>query len=96
MKTPGFTVLELATDEELLTVVGELVQVDIGETLKVTGQFVTHPTYGSQFKAAHCRAHPARHLWGDFKVPLLRGDQGDWPGPSPAAWWTPLGTRPWR
>ena len=26
----GFTVLELATDEELLTVVGELVQVDIG------------------------------------------------------------------
>ena len=48
----GFTVLELATDEELLTVVGELVQVDIGEALKVTGQFVTHPTYGSQFKAA--------------------------------------------
>ena len=48
----GFTVLELATDEERLTGGGELVQVDIGEALKVTGQFVTHPTYGSQFKAA--------------------------------------------
>ena len=94
MKTPALLVLELATDEELLTVVGNW-------SRWTSGDFkghrpVCHPPHLWQpVQGRHCRAHPARHLWGDFKVPLLRAIKGlAWP--SPAAWWTPLGTRPWR
>ena len=42
----GFTVLELATDQELVTVVGEFADVNVGETLVVTGSYTTHPKYG--------------------------------------------------
>lgn len=48
----GFTVLELNDGEQLLTVVGEIVGVDVGELLKVTGYYTTHATYGTQFKAS--------------------------------------------
>lgn len=47
----GFTVLELATEDELVTVVGEVLDLSVGERLTVSGVFGTHPTYGLQFKA---------------------------------------------
>lgn len=47
----GFTVLELNNGEELIVVVGELFGVNQGEQLKVTGEFVNHPTHGHQLKA---------------------------------------------
>ena len=47
----GFTVLSLAADEELVTVVGEVLDIAEGEEITVTGRFVTHGTYGTQFKA---------------------------------------------
>ncbi len=56
----GFTVLELATSEELVTVVGEFADVNVGETLVVTGAYTTHPKYGLQLKAqAYERLLPA-------------------------------------
>ncbi len=56
----GFTVLELATDQELVTVVGEFADVNVGETLVVTGSYTTHPKYGLQLKAqAYERLLPA-------------------------------------
>ncbi len=47
----GFTVLELSFGDELITVVGEMAAAAAGEQLTATGNFVSHPTYGSQFKA---------------------------------------------
>ncbi len=47
----GFTVLELDTGEELVTVVGVLPECGQGETLIVRGRHDTHPTFGPQFKA---------------------------------------------
>lgn len=47
----GFAVITLAVTDELVTVVGPLASVDVGEELKVTGNFTSHPTYGYQFKA---------------------------------------------
>ncbi len=47
----GFTVLLLAADEEPVTVVGEVLDIAVGEEVTVTGRFVTHGTYGTQFKA---------------------------------------------
>ena len=48
----GWTVLELCPDEgEKLTVVGALPLANVGERLELTGEFSSHPKYGSQFKA---------------------------------------------
>ena len=56
----GFTVLELNTGEELVTVVGQMVEVSEGEQLRLVGEYVSHPTYGLQFKASLCeRSLPA-------------------------------------
>lgn len=47
----GFTVLDLNIGEELICVVGQLLGVEAGEELKLTGFYDTHKTYGMQFKA---------------------------------------------
>ena len=46
----GFCVLDLDAGGELITVVGELADVCEGETLTVYGGYVTHPSFGPQFK----------------------------------------------
>ena len=48
----GFTVMEVAAGEALITVVGEAMGIQPGEELRLTGRYVSHPTYGTQFKAA--------------------------------------------
>ncbi len=47
----GFTVLSLAVSDELVTVVGEVLDIQPGEDMEVTGAYTAHPTYGVQFKA---------------------------------------------
>lgn len=46
----GFTVLELQTDEDMVTVVGEMVGVAPGQQLVVHGTYSNHPSFGVQFK----------------------------------------------
>ena len=46
----GFTVLELQTDEDMVTVVGEMVGVAPGQQLVVYGSYTNHPSFGVQFK----------------------------------------------
>lgn len=46
----GFTVCDMACGEELITAVGCMPYISIGETLKITGKWVTHPDYGDQVK----------------------------------------------
>lgn len=50
----GFAVIELASDSELITVVGTLPLVGEGEELTLNGRYVHHPTFGVQFKAQLC------------------------------------------
>ncbi|MBR5442399.1 MAG: ATP-dependent RecD-like DNA helicase, partial [Clostridia bacterium] len=50
----GFTILELSTDEELVTVVGSFADVFSGEEMTVYGDWVMHPSFGRQFKAISC------------------------------------------
>ena len=47
----GWTVLELDTNDAVITVVGTFPQVQVGETLRVQGSWVNHPSFGPQFKA---------------------------------------------
>ncbi len=56
----GYIVLDLDTGSDYVTVVGELGNVDAGEELRLTGEYVTHPKFGAQFKASVCeRKMPA-------------------------------------
>jgi exodeoxyribonuclease V alpha subunit len=49
----GYTIARVATDRtgpDLLTVVGPLLGAQIGESLRLTGRWTTHPKYGRQFE----------------------------------------------
>ena len=50
----GFTVLDLSTEDELVTVVGVLPAVASGEKLRLRGNWTSHPTFGRQFRAQLC------------------------------------------
>ncbi len=51
-KRSGF--LPQASEENLLTVVGNLPEVNPGESLRLEGSWMAHPQYGRQFKAEKC------------------------------------------
>ncbi len=48
--TNGYTVAVLKLPDDLITIVGIMPFVSVGDFLEVTGRFDTHPTYGPQFK----------------------------------------------
>ncbi|MBR6620375.1 MAG: ATP-dependent RecD-like DNA helicase [Clostridia bacterium] len=50
----GFTVLELCSEDEFVTVVGILPEIAVGEKLTVRGNYDTHPLYGRQLRASSC------------------------------------------
>ena len=46
----GFTVFELVTESEYITVVGTFSDLAPGEELSLKGSWNTHPTFGRQFR----------------------------------------------
>lgn len=54
-ESTGFAVIEVDAGDEYVTVVGVLGKVVIGEEAVFQGEWVTHPTFGRQFKAARMR-----------------------------------------
>ena len=50
----GFTVLDISSEGELVTVVGVLPQVSAGEELRLRGYWDFHPSFGRQFRAELC------------------------------------------
>ncbi len=53
-ETSGYIVLDLNAGGELVTVVGELGDIDAGEGLIVEGFYDTHRRFGTQFRAEYC------------------------------------------
>ncbi len=47
----GYTVLRLRSDGKLVTAVGYIPGITVGEGLTLTGSWTSHPSYGDQFKA---------------------------------------------
>lgn len=47
----GWTVMELESGGELITVVGESFEITEGDELRVLGEWGSHPSYGRQFRA---------------------------------------------
>lgn len=50
----GYTVFDLESGDELITVVGELGRIDEGEVVLLQGSYINHPRFGMQFKAVYC------------------------------------------
>lgn len=50
----GYIVLDLDAGGELITVVGELGDIESGEGLILEGKYVTHHKFGTQFRAEYC------------------------------------------
>ena len=46
----GYSVLELESGKEIVTIVGSFAYINLGETIKATGKWIQHPDYGKQFK----------------------------------------------
>lgn len=56
----GFTVFDMSSDGELITVVGVMPELSPGEEIKVSGHWDFHPSFGRQFRAELCeRSMPA-------------------------------------
>lgn len=49
-----YAVIEVDHEGELVTMVGELAGVSVGEEIVAFGEFVNHPTYGTQFRCDGC------------------------------------------
>ncbi len=63
----GYTVIELAGEDELITAVGTMPMVNIGEQVKLYGTYKNHPSYGSQFVASACERSMPENLDGILK-----------------------------
>ena len=46
----GYTVCELRVEKKTITAVGFMPFINVGEMLKVSGNWITHPDYGEQLK----------------------------------------------
>ncbi|MCH5194020.1 MAG: ATP-dependent RecD-like DNA helicase [Oscillospiraceae bacterium] len=51
----GYIVLDLDVGGDMVTVVGELGNIEEGEELSVSGEYFRHPKYGMQFRARFCQ-----------------------------------------
>lgn len=50
----GYIIAHLNYSKEQITVVGVVPYISEGQNLKLTGEWVTHPQFGKQFKIVHC------------------------------------------
>lgn len=60
----GWSVLELRSQGDEVTVVGTLPEIGSGEDCVFTGQWVEHPQYGRQFRANTCQIEQPTSLLG--------------------------------
>ena len=79
----GYTIARVATERtgpDLLTVVGPLLGAQVGESLRLTGRWSSHPRYGRQFEVhSYTTVLPATDP-GHPPLPGFGADQGDRPG----------------
>ena len=54
--TNGYTVFDVDTGEEEITVVGTVADIKMSDKVELVGDYVYHSVYGRQFKAEFCTA----------------------------------------
>ena len=67
----GFTVLDLNSEGELVTVVGVLPALSAGEELRLMGHWDVHASFGRQFRAELCERSLPLHGRAASEIPLL-------------------------
>jgi len=50
----GYTVAVLRVKNQSIIIVGELLFIDEGDVVSLSGEYIVHPTYGQQFKVMTC------------------------------------------
>lgn len=78
----SYTVARLITEGETITIVGCLPFINIGDTLIVYGEFVSHKDYGEQFKVETFKKEMPKTL--DALERYLGGGSIKWVGPKTA------------
>ncbi len=63
----GYTVIELAGEDEMITAVGTMPLISVGEHVKLYGTYKNHPSYGQQFSATACERSMPENLDGILK-----------------------------
>lgn len=63
----GYCVIEIAGEDEMITAVGIMPELNIGENVKLIGAFTTHPNYGEQFSVSACERCMPEDLDGILK-----------------------------
>lgn len=63
----GYTVIELIGEDSMLTAVGIMPMVSVGEIVRLLGTFKSHPSYGEQFSVSACERSLPENLDGILK-----------------------------
>lgn len=63
----GYTVIELCGENEMITAVGTMPLISVGEQVKLYGTYKKHPSYGQQFSATACERSVPENLDGILK-----------------------------
>lgn len=74
--TNGYTVIDIACEDELVTAVGIMPDVNAGETVTLTGTYTTHPSYGRQFKAtalSRCMPETTEQIYKYLASGVVKG-----------------------
>ncbi len=58
----GYTVLNLICEEDEITCVGTFHMISEGESIEMSGSYVSHPSYGEQFKVEEFRVKPPEDI----------------------------------
>jgi exodeoxyribonuclease V alpha subunit len=53
-ETTGYTVFKLRLDDEVITAVGETIDIEVGDEVELEGIYDSHKSYGHQFKFSSC------------------------------------------
>ena len=72
----GYTIARVATERtgpDLLTVVGPLLGAQVGESLRLTGRWSSHPKYGKQFQVRLLHAPCCRRRSRGSAATWVRG-----------------------
>ncbi len=72
----GYTVLDVFSDGEIITVSGKFPIVGLGENLELEGEFKVNPKYGEQFVAEHvrvCKPNDAKAIEKYLSCGLISG-----------------------
>lgn len=72
----GYTVIDISCEDDFLTAVGIMPEINAGEAVTLTGVYTTHPSYGRQFKVSalsRCMPETTEQIYKYLASGVIRG-----------------------